>query len=175
MDDPTSKSLRERLDALLKRAREISAEIERRVEEVTTDPAETHEVEQEAHSAEGGTPDAPDANAAEAARVPSPANLQAASQAIELAAEAVAVTAEAAAVTAEALSTIASENAGGSPPEIPPAPAGAPTTVVPEAAIAVAADAKEAGEKNGAKESPAAAAPPEAPPSKPDTPGESET
>ena len=36
MDDEGSKSLRERLDALLRRAREISAEIERRVEEVTT-------------------------------------------------------------------------------------------------------------------------------------------
>src|SRR5260221_493259 len=39
MDDPASKSLRDRLDALLRRAREISAEIEKRVEEVTAEPA----------------------------------------------------------------------------------------------------------------------------------------
>ncbi|PYQ44893.1 MAG: hypothetical protein DMF77_06040, partial [Acidobacteria bacterium] len=39
MDDPASKSLRDRLDALLRRAREISAEIERRVDEVTAEPA----------------------------------------------------------------------------------------------------------------------------------------
>ena len=39
MDDDSSKSLRDRLDALLRRAREISAEIEKRVEEVTAEPA----------------------------------------------------------------------------------------------------------------------------------------
>ena len=39
MDDDSSKSLRDRLDALLRRAREISAEIEKRVEEVTAEPS----------------------------------------------------------------------------------------------------------------------------------------
>lgn len=105
MDDPSSKSLRDRLDALLRRAREISAEIERRVDEVTSEPARGPEV------ASGAPP---------------------------------AVTAEAAAVTAEAL-TIASESAGAAAaPPIPEAPLNAPTTVIPEAAIAVAADAADA-------------------------------
>ena len=38
MDDDSSKSLRDRLDALLRRARQISADIEKRVEEVTAEP-----------------------------------------------------------------------------------------------------------------------------------------
>lgn len=85
MDDPNSKSLRERQDALLRRAREISAEIERRVEEVTSDPAEGHEVEGEGHSA--GTA-SPGAASGEGVRGLSPAN-----------------------------STIATETAGGTPPD----------------------------------------------------------
>jgi hypothetical protein len=129
MDDPASKSLRDRLDALLRRAREISADIEKRVEEVTAEPA---------------TSGPPDARKVEPAAVTSPgaeksANSEVAQEAIEVAAEAVAVSAEAAAVTAEALSTIASES--GAAPEIPPSPPDAPTTVVPEAAAAVANDA----------------------------------
>jgi hypothetical protein len=124
MDDPASKSLRDRLDALLRRAREISAEIERRVEEVTAEPS---------------TSGPPDTRRAEPAAATSPgaeksANSEVAQEAMEVAAEAVAVTAEAAAVTAEALSTIASES--GAAPEIPPIPPDAPTTVVPEAAAA---------------------------------------
>src|SRR5436189_5736258 len=119
MDDASSKSLRERLEALLRRAREISAEIERRVEEVTAEPAPGSEVEGHVQGAAGPS---------EPAALPTAANLEAAQQAIAVAAEAVAVTAEAAAVTAEALTTIASENAGGTPAEIPPSPPDAPTT-----------------------------------------------
>ncbi len=130
MDDPASKSLRDRLDALLRRAREISAEIEKRVEEVTAEPAT---------SGPSGTGKA-DPVAATAPQVEEkPATTEAAQEAMEVAAEAVAVSAEAAAVTAEALSTIASET--GAAPENPPSPPGAPTTVVPEAAAAVAKDA----------------------------------
>ena len=130
MDDPASKSLRDRLDALLRRAREISAEIEKRVEEVTAEPS---------------TSGPPDGRKAEPAAATSPgaeekpATSEAAQEAMEVAAEAVAVSAEAAAVTAEALSTIANET--GAAPEIPPSPPDAPTTVVPEAAAAVANDA----------------------------------
>jgi hypothetical protein len=126
MDDPASKSLRDRLDALLRRAREISADIERRVDEVTAEPS---------------TSGPPDARKAQPAGAPQekPANSEVAQEAMEVAAEAVAVTAEAAAVTAEALSTIASES--GAAAEIPPSPPDAPTTVVPEAAAAVANDA----------------------------------
>jgi hypothetical protein len=172
MDDPNSKSLRERLDALLRRAREISAEIERRVEEVTSEPPEGDQAETQ--PAETG---APDAEAGEARRGPSPANLETAEKALAVAAEAVAVTAEAAAVTAEALSTIASENAGGVPPEIPPAPPDAPTTIVPEAAVAVAADAKDAIRKDekAPKEVPGPTPPPgAAAPRGPETPDENE-
>jgi hypothetical protein len=118
MDDANSKSLRDRLDALLRRAREISAEIERRVDEVTAE--------------------APGGPEVESAR-PHP---EVAQDALSVAAEAVAVTAEAAALTAEALSTMAGENTGGGPP-VPEAPSQAPTTVIPEAALAVAADAKD--------------------------------
>jgi hypothetical protein len=170
MDDPNSKSLRERLDALLRRAREISAEIERRVEEVTSEPAEGDEV-----VSQPAKTSAPEEDGADAGRAPSAANLEAAQKAIEVAAEAVAVTAEAAAVTAEALSTIASENAGGLPPEIPPVPPDAPTTVVPEAAIAVATDAKDAirSDEKAPKEAPGpTAAPGGATPKGPDTPDE---
>jgi hypothetical protein len=143
MDDPSSKSLRERLDALLRRAREISAEIERRVDEVTAEPANHPEVE-------SGRPQGAAPSSAEAAP-----DVEVAQQALAMAAEAVAVTAEAAAVTAEALTTIASENKGGAPP-VPEAPPDAPTTVIPEAAVAVAADAKDADPSPG----PPAAAPP---------------
>src|SRR5438552_5391890 len=129
MDDPASKSLRDRLDALLRRAREISAEIEKRVEEVTAEPATSGPPE-----AREGEPAAATPPGAERS-----ANSEAAQEAMEVAAEAVAVSAEAAAVTAEALSTIASET--GAAPEIPPSPPDAPTTVVPEAAAAVANDA----------------------------------
>src|SRR5205085_3456653 len=98
MDDDSSKSLRERLDALLRRAREISAEIEKRVGEVTAEPTTS------------GSEKAPQ-KAAAASRPPlahqlTPEKLDAAQEAMEVAAEAVAVSAEAAAVTAEALSTI---------------------------------------------------------------------
>jgi translation initiation factor IF-3 len=130
MDDPASKSLRDRLDALLRRAREISADIEKRVEEVTAEPTT---------SGPSGTRKAEPAAAAAPRAEEKPAATEAAQEALEVAAEAVAVTAEAAAVTAEALSTIASES--GAAPEIPPSPPGAPTTVVPEAAAAVAKDA----------------------------------
>lgn len=125
MDDPASKSLRDRLDALLRRAREISAEIERRVDEVTAEPSTSGPPE--ARKAEPATATSPEAKKS--------ANSEVAQEAMEVAAEAVAVTAEAAAVTAEALSTIASES--GAAPEIPPTPPDAPTTVVPEAAAAV--------------------------------------
>jgi colicin import membrane protein len=130
MDDPASKSLRDRLDALLRRAREISAEIEKRVEEVTAEPAT---------SGPSGTPKAEPAGATAPGAEEKPATTEVVQEAMEVAAEAVAVTAEAAAVTAEALSTIASES--GAAPEIPPSPPDAPTTVVPEAAAAVAKDA----------------------------------
>jgi hypothetical protein len=154
MDDPSSKSLRDRLDALLRRAREISAEIERRVDEVTADPSPGREVEPEGHHAASSSSPGPTLTPMAPAG-PTAANLEAAQQALEVAAEAVAVTAEAAAVTAEALSTIASENAGGTPPEIPPAPPGAPTTVVPEAAIAVASEAQDAArDESASKEAP---------------------
>jgi hypothetical protein len=148
-DDPNSKSLRERLDALLRRAREISAEIERRVDEVTAEPPQRPEVASDHPLAAPGSAKPPDVEVAQ--------------QALNVAAEAVAVTAEAAAVTAEALSTIANENAGGAPP-IPEAPPDAPTTVIPEAAVAVAADARDAArtDENGVKDpapGPAAAAP----------------
>jgi hypothetical protein len=120
MDDEASKSLRERLDALLRRAREISAEIERRVEEVTTEDATSSPAPTQARKAAA-----------------TPEHLEAAKEAIEVAAEAVAVSAEAAAVTAEALSTIANET-GAAPASGEPHP---PTTVVPEAAAAVANEA----------------------------------
>jgi hypothetical protein len=129
MDDPASKSLRDRLDALLRRAREISAEIEKRVEEVTAEPAT---------SGPSGTAKAEPAAATAPGAKEKPATSEAAQEAIEVATEAVAVSAEAAAVTAEALSTIASES--GAAPEIPPSPPDAPTTVLPEAAAAVAKD-----------------------------------
>ena len=127
MDDAASKSLRDRLDALLRRAREISADIERRVDEVTAEPSTS------------GPPDARKAAPAVATSPGAeakPAISEATQEAMEVATEAVAVSAEAAAVTAEALSTIASES--GAAPEIPPTPPDAPTTVVPEAAAAVA-------------------------------------
>src|SRR5689334_23702501 len=78
MDDEASKSLRERLDALLRRAREISAEIERRVEEVTTEDATSSPAPTQARKAAA-----------------TPEHLEAAQEAIEVAAEAVAVSAEA--------------------------------------------------------------------------------
>ena len=127
MDDPASKSLRDRLDALLRRAREISADIEKRVEEVTAEPAT---------SGTSGTGKAAPAAATTPRAQGKPATSEAAQEAMEVATEAVAVSAEAAAVTAEALSTIASET--GVAPENPPRPPEAPTTVVPEAAAAVA-------------------------------------
>jgi len=120
MDDESSKSLRDRLDALLRRARQISAEIERRVDEVTAEPAHRPEVESQQQQA-----------------------LSVAAEAVAVSAEAAAVSAQAAAVTAEALSVAASEKADGAAP-IPEAPPGAPTTVIPEAAAAVAADVKDA-------------------------------
>jgi len=116
MDDDSSKSLRDRLDALLRRARQISAEIERRVDEVTAEPAGGPEVESQQQQA-----------------------LSVASKAVAVSAEAAAVSAQAAAVTAEALSVAAGEKADGAAP-IPEAPPGAPTTVIPEAAVAAAAD-----------------------------------
>jgi len=140
MDDPASKSLRDRLDALLRRAREISADIERRVDEVTAEPSTS------------GPPD-------------KPAVSEAAQEAMEVATEAVAVSAEAAAVTAEALSTIANES--GAAPENPPTPPGAPTTVVPEAAAAVANDASgapPAGAAAATKDPTAAVVSPSTPP-----------
>jgi len=129
MDDPASKSLRDRLDALLRRAREISAEIEKRVEEVTAEPAT---------SGPSGTGKADPAAATAPRAQEKPATSEAAQEAMEVATEAVAVSAEAAAVTAEALSTIASET--GAAPENPPSPPDAPTTVVPEAAAAMTKD-----------------------------------
>jgi hypothetical protein len=130
MDDPASKSLRDRLDALLRRAREISADIERRVDEVTAEPSTSGPPD--ARKAEPAVATSPGAEA-------KPAVSEAAQEAMEVATEAVAVSAEAAAVTAEALSTIASES--GAAPEIPPTPPDAPTTVVPEAAAVVANEA----------------------------------
>ena len=151
MDDANSKSLRDRLDALLRRAREISAEIERRVDEVTAEPSGGPEVEAERP------------------------HLEVAQEALTVAAEAVAVTAEAAAVTAEALSTIAGENAGGAPP-VPEAPPQAPTTVIPEAALAVAADAKDAArtDEGAGKDATPAAPPSPAAASPTDTPDDSD-
>jgi hypothetical protein len=169
MDDANSKSLRERLDALLRRAREISAEIERRVDEVTAEPSGDPQVESEGTAAAGAKAASPESPPAEHP------HLEAAQEALSVAAEAVAVTAEAAAVTAEALSTIASENAGGAPP-VPEAPPDAPTTVIPEAAMAVATDAKDAGrtDEKGANDSARGASPAVPRPSPADTPDESE-
>ena len=148
MDDDSSKSLRDRLDALLRRARQISAEIEKRVEEVTAEPAT---------SGSGQAPRKADASRPSAASQLTPEKLDAAQEAMEVAAEAVAVSAEAAAVTAEALSTIAEET--GTAPAVPPGPADAPTTVVPEAAAAVAQDAAGATREDAAnkKDAPVAA------------------
>ena len=134
MDDDSSKSLRDRLDALLRRARQISADIEKRVEEVTAEPATS--------GSEKGPRTAEPASRPASAHQLTPEKLDAAQEAMEVAAEAVAVSAEAAAVTAEALSTIADET--GTAPAVPPGPADAPTTVVPEAAAAVAQEATEA-------------------------------
>jgi hypothetical protein len=160
MDDPAAKSLRDKLDALLRRAREISAEIEKRVEEVTAEP-----------STSGGErgPGASETPPAALTQL-TPEKLDAAQEAMEVAAEAVAVTAEAAAVTAEALSTIANEN--GTAPEVPPAPADAPTTVVPEAAAAVAQDASPATPADAAKKDASGAADTKA---SPDTKPDNET
>jgi hypothetical protein len=166
MDDPASKSLRDRLDALLRRAREISADIERRVDEVTAEPS---------------TSGPPEARKAQPAAVTSPAaeekpaTSEATKEALEVAAEAVGVTAEAAAVTAEALSTIASES--GAAPEIPPSPPDAPTTVVPEAAAAVANDASgapPAGTAATTKDPTGAAVSPSTPPA-PETKSDPDT
>jgi hypothetical protein len=145
MDDDSSKSLRDRLDALLRRAREISAEIEKRVEEVTAEPS-TSGSGKDAAGAPGSGP-AP-------AHQLTPEKVAAAQEAMEVAAEAVAVSAEAAAVTAEALSTIADET--GTAPAVPPGP---PTTVVPEAATAVAQDATEASREDAANKKAPAVAP----------------
>ncbi len=156
MDDPASKSLRDRLDALLRRAREISAEIEKRVEEVTAEPAT---------SGPAGARKAEPAAATSPGAEEKPAPTEAAQEAMEVATEAVAVSAEAAAVTAEALSTIASETRAA--PENPPSPPNAPTTVVPEAAAAVAKDAggaPAAGAVATTKDSSAAVASPSTPP-----------
>jgi hypothetical protein len=157
MDDPAAKSLRDKLDALLRRAREISADIEKRVEEVTAEPPTS------------GSPLPNETRPAAVAQL-TPEKLDAAQEAMDVAAEAVAVTAEAAAVTAEALSTIASES--GAAPEVPPAPADAPTTVVPEAAAAVAQDAAASPPADAAKKDASVAADTKAPP---DTKPESKT
>jgi hypothetical protein len=152
MDDDNSKSLRERLDALLRRAREISAEIEKRVEEVTAEPS-TSGTGQGAPTAKAAPGAAPDHQL-------TAEKVAAAQEAMEVAAEAVAVSAEAAAVTAEALSTIAAET--GTAPAVPP---GTPTTVVPEAATAVAQDATGASREDAAnKKAPAVAPVSSAPP-----------
>ena len=162
MDDPASKSLRDKLDALLRRAREISAEIEKRVEEVTAEPSTPG-----AERPQAAEPVSPPA-ASHAGAQMTPEKREKAQEAMEVAAEAVAVSAEAAAVTAEALSTIAHEN--GTAPQVAPAPAGAPTTVVPEAAAAVAQDASTATPADGAKkDASVVAGEPKAPPdAKPD-------
>jgi hypothetical protein len=160
MDDDNSKSLRDRLDALLRRAREISAEIEKRVEEVTAEPSTS--------GSGKGPQKAEAASRPPAAHQLTPEKLEAAQEAMEVAAEAVAVSAEAAAVTAEALSTIAEET--GTAPAAPPGPADAPTTVVPEAAAAVAQDAAGTLREDAAnkKDAPVAAPVSPAPPA-PDT------
>jgi len=136
MDDPnSSKPLRDRLDALLKRAREISAEIERRVEAVTggTEAAGalTPEGERGAPPAQGAPADAGE-----------PTETETAKEAMSVAAEAVAVTAEAAAVTAEALTAIASERAMTDETGRPDVPGEASTTVSPEAAAVSPAAAR---------------------------------
>ena len=155
MDDDSSKSLRERLDALPRRAREISADIEKRVGEVTAEPSTS--------GSEHGPQTGKAASGPAAATPLTPEKVAAAQEAMEVAAEAVAVTAEAAAVTAEALSTIASEN--GTAPAVSPAPADAPTTVVPEAAAAVATEATAAPAGEATTETPGGATP-----AKPDDP-----
>src|SRR5258707_10684716 len=88
MDDPASKSLRDRLDALLRRAREISAEIEKRVEEVTAEPAT---------SSPAGPRKAEPAAATSPGAQEKPAPTQAAHHAMDGATEPVAARAEAAA------------------------------------------------------------------------------
>jgi hypothetical protein len=148
MDDDSSKSLRDRLDGLLRRARQISAEIEKRVEEVTAEPSTS--------VPEKGLQKAEAASRPPSAHQLTPEKLDAAQEAMEVAAEAVAVSAEAAAVTAEALSTIAAET--GTAPAVPSGPADAPTTVVPETAASVAQDSTGAtGEDAARKDAPAAA------------------
>jgi hypothetical protein len=149
MDDDSSKSLRDRLDALLRRARQISAEIEKRVEEVTAEPATS--------GAEKGIQKAEAASRPASAHQLTPEKLEAAQEAMEVAAEAVAVSAEAAAVTAEALSTIAEET--GTAPAVPPGPADAPTTVVPEAAASVAQESTGVPGEDAARKDATAAAP----------------
>ena len=125
MGDPNN--LRDRLDALLKRAREISAEIERRVESVTGNAspapsdARAPDVEVEAKGGQAG------------AEPPVPADVPAgaaAKEALSVATEAVAVSAEAAAVTAEALSAIANDAALSPPASDESGPV--PTTVAPD-------------------------------------------
>src|SRR3954471_11610627 len=98
MDDANSRSLRDRLDELLRRAREISVEIERRVEAVTAEPGPASEQGESSSSAHGE------------AAPPEPTQ-----EAMSIAAEAAAVTAEAAVVTAEALSAIATDAAAATP------------------------------------------------------------
>jgi hypothetical protein len=173
-----SNTIRQRLDALLKRARELSAEIERRVQAVQDEKAPP-----ESSAAEGERPpEAPTpVTAGEGApgeavvATPAPAPLDRAEAAMAVAAEAVALSVEAAAVTAEALDTIASET--GIADEVPPGP---PTTAPPEAAVAAATQAPSpdtppagaapvpSAEASAAGTTPAAPAP--APEKEPDTP-----
>jgi len=134
MSDPKDPNpLRDRLEALLKRAREISAEIERRVEAVTneTAPPQPGGPAQEGAEAAVTPPSEAPAAPATAAAVP---DLAAAKEAMEVAAQAVAVTAEAAAVTAEALGTIANDTAMTATP-VPPVEPQPPTTTAPGGAM----------------------------------------
>lgn len=142
MGDPNN--LRDRLDALLKRAREISAEIERRVESVTGE-APSHVPDAPAEASAQVRPEAPQQGEAPAATTTQ--------EALGVAAQAVAVSAEAAAVTAEALSAIASDAALTPAPaaDVEPETAPVPTTVTPEVAVAAA---------TGAPAAPASPSPP---------------
>jgi len=136
MSDPKDPNpLRDRLEALLKRAREISAEIERRVEAVTGETGPPEKAGAAAADAEVRQTPSSEAPGAEAA-APGPPDLAAAKEAMEVATEAVAVTAEAAAVTAEALTAIANDTAMTATP-VPPVEPEAPTTTGPRGAMVV--------------------------------------
>ena len=159
MDDPNSKPLRDRLDELLRRAREISAEIERRVESVTSD------------SRPAGEPDGsnvPDAAQRAASAEAAQHAMAVAARAAAVTSEAATVAAEAAAVTSEAVAQIVTETALSSGPT----PSEEPTTVAPETAVALAAESAAAAPAAGPATEPAAASSTAAAPPGPPPPAE---